>query len=296
MFDMASLRCFLLLLAAGVSSICGGHRAYASQPKPSAQAIITAAAESPAPRSEPVNPPVGKNRDEKVKATIITPYRSAEVGAEIAGVIEAVHFREGEHVKKGEVVVEIAKRRQSLYVRRAENRVKASEAQLTRAQKDAELKRSLLSSKATTKADVLRAEAEAEIARHAVVEARDDLAIATLDLEACQTKAPFTGVVAVSFKQAHETARYLERLFTVVDTSKVYAVASVSEEYASEFKKGRKAVFIPSSGAGEKFTGSVERLGALIDPKSKTKKVFVLIDNSDRRLQIGMTGSLELAQ
>ena len=46
----------------------------------------------------------------------------------------------------------------------------------------------------------------------------------------------------------------------------------------------------------KKFTGVVDKVGKLIDPKSRTKRVYLLIDNKDSLLEIGMTGSLKLVK
>jgi hypothetical protein len=42
--------------------------------------------------------------------------------------------------------------------------------------------------------------------------------------------------------------------------------------------------------------GAVERVGKLLDPKSGTKKVYVILDNPDGQLEIGMAGALEPAK
>jgi hypothetical protein len=54
---------------------------------------------------------------------------------------------------------------------------------------------------------------------------------------------------------------------------------------------GRKAIFT----YGDKnYEGAIEKVASFIDPVSKSKRVHVLIDNSDGRLQVGMAGTLKL--
>ncbi len=103
-------------------------------------------------------------------------------------------------------------------------------------------------------------------------------------------KAPFSGYVAVKYKQAFEPVERLEKIFALIDTRKVYAIANVSENLLSKFRVDEPTVFTESS--GKRFYGVVERVGKVIDVKSKTKKIFVLIDNPTGELEVGMTGSL----
>ena len=83
----------------------------------------------------------------------------------------------------------------------------------------------------------------------------------------------------------------IEKLFTLVDSAKVYAVAYVPENMIRDFEKGKEAAF--SQPSGKQFLGRVERIEPIIDPKTDTQKVYVLIDNSQGNLGVGMSGSLE---
>jgi multidrug resistance efflux pump len=114
-----------------------------------------------------------------------------------------------------------------------------------------------------------------------------------MDLKACEVKAPFRGHIAVSYKEPFESVDYSQRLFVIVDASKVYAIASVAETDLPDFATGRRAAFVTPVRKKQRFLGTVERVGALLDSKSGAKKVYVVIDNPNGQLEIGMTGSLE---
>ena len=229
-------------------------------------------------------------------SAVIAPYRSAEIAAETRGVVEAIHFKEGNFVEKGQVVIMISKKRYDLAERRAANTVKAAEIDLKRAHQEAQLKEQLLSNKATTSAEALKAKGDQEIAQYRLEEAKIALELADMDLQSCEVKAPFTGRIAVSYKEPFESVDYSQRLFVIVDASKVYAIAGVAESDLSDFTKGRRVAFVTPVRKKQRFIGTVERVGALLDSKSGTKKVYVVIDNPEGRLEIGMTGSLEPAK
>lgn len=229
-------------------------------------------------------------------SAVIAPYRSAEIAAEARGVVEAIHFKEGAFVEKGQLVMMISKKRYELAKRRAANTVKAAEIDLKRTHQEAQLKEQLLSNKATTSAEALKAKGDQEIAEYRLEEAKIALELADMDLESCDVKAPFSGHIAVSYKEPFESVDYSQRLFVIVDASKVYAIASVAETDIADFTKGRPVAFVSPVLKKQRFMGTVERVGALLDSKSGAKKVYVVIDNSNGQLEIGMTGSLEPAK
>jgi RND family efflux transporter MFP subunit len=229
-----------------------------------------------------------------IEAVVVNPYRSANVGSQVGGVFEHFHFEEGDLIEEGQVVVELAPKRYQLMVRRADERLKALEVALKRAEQEAQLKEELFGLNGTTRQEVIKAKAEAEIAGYRVAEAKADLDLALFELDACKIKAPFTGHLAARHKQPDETVDRNEKVFTIVDSSQVHAVANVPEGILSEFKKGTRARFV--YGADKKFSGTVDRIGKIIDPKSRTKRVYLLIENSGNELEVGMTGSLQLVK
>jgi len=227
----------------------------------------------------------------KVDATIINPFRFAAVATEVTGIIQEYNFEIGQLVQKGSVILEISKKRYELAAEKAGDNLRGLRLALKRAQKEKEIRERLVSLDASTVQDLLKAEAEEEILEQKVREAEVILKQTQLDLEACQVKAPFTGYIAVRYKEPFEAAGPLEKLFSLIDSSKVYAVAYVPENLMQFFQKGSKAAFNDSY--GRQFVGEVDKIEPTIDPKTGSQKVFVLMDNAQERLGIGMTGSLE---
>ncbi len=280
--------CFLCYMplnshAEEVAEITGGNEAPSQQITDSED--LPPLDNLPPPSTGPVTSP---------EATIINAHRNAVISSEVSGIIEVFHYDEGDLVPQGNVVAEISKRRYTLIAQKGVEALKGQELAFSRAEQQVKILRELLSFDATTKQELLKAETDRDVSWTRVQETKKELALAQLNLEACQVTAPFAGYLAVRYKQPFEAVERLEKVFSIVDTASVYAVANVSEEMAPAFKKGAPAVFINS--AGGEFVGVVERIGKLIDPKSRTKRFFVLIDNSKAQLEVGMTGSLKPGQ
>jgi len=204
--------------------------------------------------------------------------------------IEAIHFQEGDLIQEGQVVAEISTKRFTLMAEKAREAVNGLVLALERAEDNVKLFKELLSQDATTRQDLLKTETERDVTETRLKEAKKELELAKLNLEWCRVKAPFTGYLGERFKEQYEPVDRLQKIFSIVDSARVYAVANVAERLVPGFKKGDKALFVDPS--GKRHTGAVEKVGKLIDPKSKTRKVWVLIDNSTGDLDVGMSGTL----
>ena len=245
----------------------------------------------PAGESQGTSP--GKESSAKpqgIEATIINPYRSANMCSQVAGIIKSVEFQEGDFMEQGQVVVRLDDGRYRDLADKAKEKLTELELELEKAEQDRVTEEKLFEQKVTTRQQMSKLKTDAEILKARLREAQKELDLATKDLVACEIKAPFSGYMAVRYKQPYEAADRLESLFSIVDTSKVYAVANVEEQLRDKFTKGCQVTFIQN--AGRKFTGIIQRTGILIDPKSKTKKVYCLIENPNSELEVGMTGSL----
>ena len=229
-----------------------------------------------------------------LQATTINPYRYADIGSEVEGIVESFSFDEGDYLPKGTTVVEISKKRYRLLAEKARDAVQGMELAFDRAERHLTLIRKLLSQDASTRQEVLQAQADKEIAQTNLKQARKEADLADLNLAACCLKAPFNGYLAVRYKQPYEPVQRLEKVFSIVDSAQVYAVANVAADLSDRFEKGSQAVFVDSS--GKDFTGTVDKIGKIIDAKSNTRKVYVLIDNANGDLEVGMTGFLKPKQ
>jgi RND family efflux transporter MFP subunit len=229
----------------------------------------------------------------RVDTAIISPYKKAVIGAQVAGVISGAPFEEGDLVKKGQVVFQISDRRFKAIAARAAGRLEAAERKLEGVQREAAIKGKLLKKGAITQQEMIRAESAVEIALAESREAAQALKLAEMDVKACRVRAPFTGYINKLLKHNHEPVARLEELFEIVDTSRVFAVANVPEKSLEAFGRNTGASFAPASGS-EPVAGKVHRLGKSLDPSSNTKKVYVLIDNPEATLEIGMSGSLKV--
>jgi multidrug efflux pump subunit AcrA (membrane-fusion protein) len=172
--------------------------------EPTPEKIVPPSSEEQAAPPPVELPPVEPEPSDILEATIINPYRSANVGTDVTGIVEACFFEEGDFMPEGRVVAEISKTRYALQAEKAEEAVKSFELALRHAEYQVKLMRELLSGDATTKQEVLRAESERDTAHSRLVQARKDYELARLALRDCQVRAPFPGYLAFRYKQPYE--------------------------------------------------------------------------------------------
>ena len=229
-----------------------------------------------------------------IEGALINPVQTANVGTLVSGRIEKINFKEGDFMREGQVVAEIDSSRYELLVLRAESALKARQAELSGLNREFELNNRLLELDASTRSASSLAQNKLEVAKARVRESKHELDLERLNLSRCQVRAPFSGYLAVRYKQPHEPVERLEKVFAIVDSTKVYAVGNLHEKFAQKFHNGAVAVF--KLATGESYTGRVERMARLFDPKSMTKRVYVLFDNEGEELEIGMLGTIHLEE
>jgi RND family efflux transporter MFP subunit len=225
-------------------------------------------------------------------SSVIYPFRSATVGSEVRGILDTVNYKEGDSVTDGAVVAEVSKDRYTSIVGEFRSNYEAIVRTLDRAREQVATQEELYRGRAGTFDDVMKARAEVRILEARRDEAAFKLKQAELNLKACEVRSPFSGVISVLYHEPYEPVDTLEKIFGVVDTTKVYARAYWPEARLSEIALGKKVNFVYN---GKVYTGVVEKVSNLIDPSSRTKRIHVLIDNHDGALQVGMSGALNPA-
>lgn len=228
----------------------------------------------------------------EIRSAVVHPFQASNVPSEVSGIVSGFTHRVGDRVRKGDVVATISSKRYALAVKSAEQRLRADELSLKYAEERVKATEALLSLDWTTTQKLMEARERAALCRARLNESRQLLEAVHLDLDACAVKAPFDGILAVRYKEPFEAIERLEKLFLLIDTAKVYAVASVPEDLLKTFRKGIRASF--TQGSGEKAKGTVDRVGTLINPESRTGRVWILIDNPQGIFEVGMTGVLRI--
>lgn len=210
----------------------------------------------------------------------LLPLRRATLAAEVAGVVDQVRVELGDRVVAGRVLMQID-------TRALRQQLAEAEAVCRNARDRAERAERLFERRAITQQRRLDAIAERDVA-----EAR--LGSAELALSKSFLRAPWAGTVAARRVEVGDYATPGQPLLELVavERLKVRAPAPAADVPFLEVDRPAEVTveFLP----GEIFSGEVVRLGAELDPDSRTLTVEVEIDNSDGRLRPGMFGRMQI--
>ena len=244
----------------------------------------------------------------------LQPTRSISIGSELSGTVLKVNVDVNDHVKKGQVLVEldtaklrdqILRSRASLAVAKAKvaqtvATVKEARAGLARFEEVARLSGGKVPSKTeldTARATLERAIADEASARASVTDAQAALSTDEINLSKASISAPADGVVLTrSVDPGNAVAASLQAvtLFTLAeDLSKLRLWVYVDEADVGSVKIGQNATFTVSAYPGRKFPARITRVGfgSTITDNVVTYLTYLDVDNSDLSLRPGMTAT-----
>lgn len=107
-------------------------------------------------------------------------------------------------------------------------------------------------------------------------------------------RAPLSGVVTKYDVSKGEVVSRDKELFTIVDTSSVWALADVYEKDIQFVARGGECAVTLASYPKDVFKGKITYLSDTLDPASRTAKLRCVLANSDGRLKLEMFATVSL--
>ncbi len=229
----------------------------------------------------------------RLPGTLASPETSL-VASEVAGLVEHLMVREGDAVEKGAPLAELRRRPKEL-------EFDASAAELAEARARARLAAQTLERIRDLREGAVASQADLDdaLAEHAAWEgrvARLSAQIAQLeeDLERMVIRAPFRGVVTSKQTEAGEWVGVGGTVFELVAVDRLEALVAVPERYFGGLRRDMPARVRLDALGGLVVEGRVSALIPRADPSTRTFTVKVLLENSERRLGVGMLAEVEM--
>lgn len=107
-------------------------------------------------------------------------------------------------------------------------------------------------------------------------------------------RAPFSGVVTKYDVSRGEVVSQDKELFTVVDTTTVWALADVYEKDIRYVARVGECIVALDSYPGQVFKGRITYLSDALDPASRTAKLRCVLANASGQLKLEMFGSVSV--
>ena len=231
----------------------------------------------------------------------VEPFNTVAIKAQINGQLARVHFREGQDVRKGDLLFTIDPRPFEAALRQAEATLAKDKAQAKFAREQSLRYRALLKDGIVTQDqyDQLAANADAFDATFAADRAAVDNA--RLQLEYCSIRSPIEGRTGNLMVQVGNLvkANDVPVLLTINQVSPIYATFSVPERDMVDLRKHLgKAIKVEAFVTGDEGkpeSGSITFLDNTVDTSTGSIKLKASFANSGRRLWPGQFVSVVIS-
>ncbi len=272
---------------------------------------------------KPVEVRLGKIEKGAVIRTVnapgsIEPKTKVQISAQVAARVTALPFREGERVKKGDVVVRLDSRDLVAALESTQASKKAEEARLDGAKAslqraDQELARqkkladsgdASRSSLESAESEYLRSKSQVDSSTQNIEIARANIARAKKDLENTEIVAPFDGVITKLSVEVGELVlvgtfnNAGSVIMEIADLDVMLLKARVDEANVAPVKAGQKARVYINAFRGRTFDGNVDRVGLkrIVDRDGTGYyEVEILVNKpADTLLYSGLTANTDI--
>jgi membrane fusion protein, multidrug efflux system len=231
----------------------------------------------------------------------VTALNQVELRPQVSGFITGIHFKDGDRVKKGQLLYSIDAQLYNANYDQAVANLSVQEANLVKAQKDADRYHELAKNDAVAKQLVDNADAALEVAKKQTEAAKANISGVQTSVRYTKIYAPFSGLIGISnVKPGTAVTAGLTVLNTV----------STDDQLAVDFNIDQKEIYSLSKliNQGDKdsiftlafgndnypYPGKLAFLDRAVDPQTGTIKARLIFPNKDQLLRAGMNGTVRV--
>jgi membrane fusion protein, multidrug efflux system len=237
---------------------------------------------------------------------------SVEVRPRVSGFIDAVHFKDGQIVKAGDLLFTIDKRPFQIAVESAQAEIARTTAQVDLAENEVERAAPLAKTRVLTEREFDKRKADLSVARAGQLAAQATLKTAELNLEWAEVKAPIAGRISNKKIDVGNVVSSGQNgsptlLTTIVSLDPVHFVFDISEadflRYARLFMAGQRQTSRDTANpvrlrlADEsdwKRMGKMDFIDNQLNARSGTLRGRAVFDNKDELLYPGLFARIQL--
>lgn len=228
----------------------------------------------------------------------IEPFRQVHMVPEVAGKIEAILVKEGDQVKKGQVLARLDTRTARLQLAQAAANVAVAEANFLVASKDLERMQDLQRQQSISPQALEKAQLGFETAKAQLEQAVSGRDLAQYQLDVSAMQAPFDGIITGKYLNEGEMINPgmpgAPGVVTLMDISKVKVYVNISEADIEKVKVGQPVQVAVGAEFSGKHEGRVSSMNLAADPLSRSFRAEITVPNEHRQLKVGMYARVKL--
>ena len=236
-----------------------------------------------------------------VRALDITLTYPAEIEAEVradihpvavSGHVLSVEFDRGESIERGDIIAKIDCAEEDARLRQQREALRSAAAQSKQDQRTVNRLRPMRAQRfiSAQELDIANANAEASSARVANLRARLEEARSRSGY--CVVVAPFDGEVTMRFVDPGALVSPATPIVTLMNIDTVRVIAHVTESDVPRLRLQQPAIMKMHGPTGITVKGEVTRFVSAADPRTRTVRVEVDLENPGHRLLPGLFGRL----
>jgi RND family efflux transporter MFP subunit len=230
--------------------------------------------------------------------------QSVEVRARVGGYISGVHFRDGDYVRRGQLLFTLDPRPAQAALASARASLSQANAQLTLAQAELARAETLLASQAVSQAEVDTRRGALQTAEAAVAAANAAIRARQLDVEFTRVTAPISGRVSDRRVDPGNLvaggSSAADVLTTIVSSAPIHFVFDGSEatllKYQRQARRGTAPIQVRLQDESDfRHAGTLDFTDNAVDTASGVIRLRAVVPNADGFLKPGMFGQARLA-
>lgn len=237
----------------------------------------------------------------KVQAEI-----DVKIAARISAEIIKIHVKEGDQVKKGQLLVELDRERYIAMVEQVESQLLSAQASVKKADADYVRVKDLYAKNLSSQSDLDAAEATKESALSLANQARAGLKQTKDDLEKTKLLSPIEGTVTKVYKEEGEIAVgsqfQADIVMNVADLNKMEVVSEIDENEVVVLHLGDKTKIEVDAIQDTTFDGKVTEIahmattrGAGTQEQVTNFEVKIAVTSNVQKLRPGMSSTVDIA-
>ncbi|MDR1942258.1 MAG: efflux RND transporter periplasmic adaptor subunit [Endomicrobium sp.] len=232
-----------------------------------------------------------KKQDYTDKYTVMGSIKGAvenDMRFELEGQLAMYNFREGSKVKRGENICSLDPKDAHTKADYAKNKYKSEQAALLSAREKLKVYETLLKSRDIAESKVLEARFEIQSTELRVQAAKSELELAQSNLKKTNLAAPSDGILAQVIIKPGEYITPQDVVCKFISDQGTNFEVDIPEKDVFKIAIGQKVKIVSDSYADRDFDGVVAEIAPTVDPRTRTSKVKVNVENEQGHLRSGM--------
>jgi RND family efflux transporter MFP subunit len=227
-----------------------------------------------------------------------------EIRSEVSGYVTGIFFKDGAQVEKGQKLYEIDKTTYQAAYDQAKAAVEIANANLDKAQRDADRYSRLQEEDAVAKQVAQNAMTDLENARMQLASAEAGLQRARNNLDYAEIKAPFSGTIGFSQVRMGAYINPGQTLMNTISSDNPIGVdMQIDENELGHFLELQKISpdetdstfrLVLPGGIAYPETGHISAIDRAVDPQAGTIRVRLAFPNNERSLRDGMSATVKV--